>query len=441
MSDFKTTTEGLEEISRLGLEPFAPAEAIITDVKHLASYNWIEASTPTIAVPGSPAQWSAPQGPRQVKKDSGLVYIAQNAARHPDSPLEPLFRSLYIENPSFDINSVDVVTDRNNIRKLLSFIKPTLSKSGLDSFTIQVDMTGHTAIFCRDETATYEVIGPSEFRGFGHEFEKAYTITQVRDSTGHHRIISYRLGGLSFLVRHETDGCVGDLKSSVKADESRGDNLANILKSLSLTPETTSMDEPSVGSKLTIKREGQIVPRESTLEIKTRVFHKPLELTEVAAQLWVSQTPKLVRAYHRRGIFSTPKVEDVTAKMRDWEQTHQDAITKLVALIKCILRVTRNWGGSSTIRYDPLKDKLVIKEIERKKMLPEDLYSRWEKTIPANVRQKTSVHGPEFTQKRPHTRRPTAELDQDEALPKDIKAKPTKLRHVTITAPANKSES
>ncbi|KAJ6019338.1 geranylgeranyl pyrophosphate synthetase [Penicillium canescens] len=431
-----TAPGGKDEIK----DPCFP-EAIITDVKHLASYNWIEASTPTITVPGSPAQWSAPQGPRQVKKDSGLVYIAQNAARHPDSPLEPLFRSLYIENPSFDINSIDVVTDRNNIRKLLSFIKPTLSKSGLDSFTIQVDMTGQTAIFCRDETATYEVIGPGEFRGFGHEFEKAYTINQVRDSTGHHRIISYRLGGLSFLVRHETDGYVGDLKSSVKADESRGDNLANILKSLSLTPETTSMDEPSIGSKLTIKREGQIVPRESTLEIKTRVFHKPLELTEVAAQLWVSQTPKLVRAYHRRGIFSTPKVEDVTAKMRDWEQTHQDAITRLVALIKCILRVTRNWGGSSTIRYDHLKDKLVIKKIERKKMLPEDLYSRWEKTIPANVRQKTSVHGPEFTQKRPHTRRPTAALDQDEALPKDIKAKPAKLRHVTITAPANKIES
>jgi hypothetical protein len=37
---------------------------------------------------------------------------------NPDSPLEPLFRSLYIEHPSFDINSIDIVTDRNNIRKL-----------------------------------------------------------------------------------------------------------------------------------------------------------------------------------------------------------------------------------------------------------------------------------------------------------------------------------
>jgi hypothetical protein len=86
--------------------------------------------------------------------------------------------------------------------------------------------------------------------------------------------------------------------------------------------------------------------------------------------------------------------------MRDWEQTHQDAITKLVALIKYILRVTRNWGGSSTIRYDPLKDKLVIKEIERKKMLPEDLYSRWENPIPANVRQKNLCPWPRIYSKK-----------------------------------------
>jgi hypothetical protein len=39
------------EISRLRLEPSAPTEAIITDVKHQASYNWIEATTPTTADP------------------------------------------------------------------------------------------------------------------------------------------------------------------------------------------------------------------------------------------------------------------------------------------------------------------------------------------------------------------------------------------------------
>ncbi|CAI7607388.1 unnamed protein product [Penicillium glandicola] len=368
MSDPKTSTEALEEISRHGLESSNLAEAIITDVEHLASYNWIEAPKPTIAVPGSPALWSAPQGSRQVKKDSGFVYIAQNAARHPDSPLEPLFRALYIEKPSFDINSIDVVTDRNNVRKLLSFVNPTQSRYGLEAFTIEVDMTAQTAIFCRAETATYEVIGPGEFRGFGREFEKSYTINQVRDSTGHHRIISYRLSGLSFLVRHETDGYVGDSKPGSKDDT--GDDLAKTLHSLSLTPETTATVQASVKPKLTINREGQVVPRELTLEIKTRVVHKPMAIPEVAAQLWISQTPKLVRAYHQRGIFPTPKVEDVTTEIKDWERTNQDDIKKLVEVINRILRVTRNW---------------VIKKVERKKMFPDDLYARWNKTIPVKA--------------------------------------------------------
>ncbi|KAJ5693744.1 geranylgeranyl pyrophosphate synthetase [Penicillium majusculum] len=225
-----------------------PAEAIIADVKHLSSYNWIEAPEPTIAVPGSPALWSAPQGSRQIKKDSGFVYIAQNAIRHPNSPLEP------------------------------------------------------------------------------------------------------------------------DSKPSVKDDSSTGDNLTEILHPLSLTLETTSTVQASVESELTIKREGQAVSRESTLEIKTRVFHKPLELSEV--------TPQLVRAYHQRVVFSRPEVEDVTTAMKDWEKGNQDDIKKLIALVNRILRVTRNRGRSSIIRYDPREDKLVIKQVERKKMLPDDLYSR-----------------------------------------------------------------
>jgi hypothetical protein len=116
------------EISRLALVSTAPTKAFNTDMKHLASSNWIEASTPTIAVPGSPARWSALPEPQWSKKDSGLVYIPQNAARLPASPLEPLFRSLFIEHPLFDINSINIVTDRNNIRKLLSCIKPSFDQ-------------------------------------------------------------------------------------------------------------------------------------------------------------------------------------------------------------------------------------------------------------------------------------------------------------------------
>ncbi|KAJ9412273.1 hypothetical protein QL093DRAFT_2108666, partial [Fusarium oxysporum] len=87
----------------------------ITEFRHLASYNWIESPTPTIAVPGSPAKWSPPRGPIQVKKGTGYFYAAQNVARHPESPLEPLFRALLLTDSLVDLRSVGVVTGRNNI--------------------------------------------------------------------------------------------------------------------------------------------------------------------------------------------------------------------------------------------------------------------------------------------------------------------------------------
>lgn len=363
-------------------------------MKHLASYNWIEASTPTIAVPGSPAKWSPPSGPRQVRRDRGLVYVSQNDARHPESPLEPLFRALYIEQPTFDIHSVDVVTDRNNIRKLLGFVEPSLSRDDALPFTISVEMAAQTAIFSREGIATQTISEGDKTSGFGHEFEKAYTTAQVKDTTGHHRIVSYKLGGLSFIVRHETDGYVEKPKSRAKRRRSTAASLPSGVNSLAPRPDSDIVPAPSTESKLIIRREGQTTPRESTLEIKTRMSHKRLQFARVAAQLWVSQTPKLVCAYHDDGKFWDPKVTYVASSIKDWEKSHQDAITKLVALINHILRVTRSWGGSSIIRYDPLKKNLVISRIARKKVLPSDLYARWENSNPATVAQDASMHSP-----------------------------------------------
>jgi hypothetical protein len=69
-------------------------------------------------------------------------------------------------------------------------------------------------------------------------------------------------------------------------------------------------------------------------------------------------------------------VKDVTAALKEWEQAHQEDIRKLVALLNRILRVTRNWGGSSTIQHNAGGD-MVVKRTVREKMLPEDLYHRW----------------------------------------------------------------
>jgi hypothetical protein len=374
------TSTPIAEIARpdLGNLP-TPPTASITEVKYLASYNWIEAPTPTIAIPGCPPLWSPPSFPRRLKKDSGYFYIAQNAARHPDSPLEPLFRALYVTDPSFDIRSIDVVSDRNNIRKLLSYIDPSTSRNGLQEFTIEVEITKNTAMFCRKETAVQEFIGPHEFKGYGHEFEKVYTKSRINRGTGHHRMISYRFGNLNFIIRHETNGYVADATSpNSNTTEPEDDSLSSTLASLSLSSAKTASYTPPAGSKLTIKREGQVVPLQSTLEIKTRVAHRRLEFREIAPQLWVSGTPKLVRAYHNRGMFQQPEVEDVSAEINRWEEANQGNLRKLAALITRILQVVKGCGGNAVVKYSRTGDKLVIWKAEAKKILPEDLYSKWD---------------------------------------------------------------
>lgn len=393
------------EISRFDLHELkTPASASITDVKPLSSYNWIEApnATPTIAVPGSPALWSAPEISSRLKKDSGLIYIAQNAARHPESPLEPLFRSLYITHPSFDIRSTDVVTDRNNIRKLLSFIDASSTRNGLEEFTINIEVTKNTAIFCRDETKTLEYIGPQEFRGFGHEFEKAYTVPQINGSTGHHRIISYRFGDLNFIIRHETDGYVDtDTRMSSNPVNPTQDSLSSMLGGLSVSPTNRYPNIVPTGSKLVIKEEGQVVPLESTLEIKTRVSHKLLEIQEIAPQIWVSQTPKLVRAYHQKGTFRKPVVEDVAVVIKSWEEHKQDELRKLAALIRKIINLAKDCGGKAVLKYNLEGDKLVLSKVERKDMLPKDLYSKWDDMYDLDnetTSQNDGIQGTEITQ-------------------------------------------
>jgi hypothetical protein len=165
---------------------------------------------------------------------------------------------LYIANPSFDIRLIDVVTDRNNIRKLLSFINPRSSRNGLEKFTINIEVTKATAIFYRDETTTHEFIRPHEFKGFGHKFEKAYTTSQISGSTGHHRIISYHFGDLNFIVRYETDGYV-DANTKIPSSNSKepeNDSLSSMLGSLSLSPTDSPPNSTPARSKLTIKEEG-----------------------------------------------------------------------------------------------------------------------------------------------------------------------------------------
>ncbi|MAD86101.1 MAG: hypothetical protein CL912_24330 [Deltaproteobacteria bacterium] len=165
---------------------------------------------------------------------------------------------------------------------------------------------------------------------------------------------------------------------SPNSKEQENDSLSSLLESLSLSSTNSPPTTTPAGSRLTIREEGRVVPLESTMELKTRVSQKPLQLREVVPQLWVSQTPKLVRAYHTKGKFQAPEVEDVAVQVKRWEEGSQDDLRKLAALIGKILQLVKGCGGHVAVRYDDKGDKLVLWKADGDAMLPKDLYSKWD---------------------------------------------------------------
>jgi hypothetical protein len=125
--------------------------------------------------------------PYTVRRDTGLVFTDQNAARLSSSPLLPLIAAVSHYAPRFSLASVDFVTDRNGLRKLCRWAS---GDPGSGTFRIDIDLVGQkTVLMQRWETETTQLGGP----GYEREFEEASTTRGVgcENATGHHRIITY----------------------------------------------------------------------------------------------------------------------------------------------------------------------------------------------------------------------------------------------------------
>ncbi|KAG6108896.1 hypothetical protein E4U14_003447 [Claviceps sp. LM454 group G7] len=365
------TPRTIETITRSSLKDLASSDAAyIRNVKNVSSYNWIDNTLArTIAVPGVPSLWNPPGVPARIQppKDSGLDDIGDNAIRIARRPMEPLFRAIFTMKPSFDVRTIDVISDRHNILKLLSFIDSSSERDKGESCTIKLELVRNTLLMCRQETNVTQSLAPYQLRGYGHEFEKAYTRKCMFLSTSHYRIISYDFCGLNCIIRHKT--FVRYVSSDPKAITRLG--LGDVLPRadyLTRNPE-----------KVGVMFGGRTIPLKSTLEIKTCSLTRPAGFGEVAPRLWVSQTPNLVQAFHLRGQFLKPEAKDVSAKTRKWERDNQENLRTLGALIKKINAVVKGCGGRAILRYDVSTVSLIISRDEGESgMLPADLYSKWD---------------------------------------------------------------
>jgi hypothetical protein len=177
----------------------------ISDVDLLASFNWVGTSDtrapnekPTIMVPGSPAEWINKPTPFNIDPDESFAFIDQNAYHFPNTPALPMIAAVKHLRPDFPLGTVDIITSRNNLRKLLRWIDGDTASAYRDnSFRIDIQLLGKkTVSFRRWEVKSSEMGG----FGYGHNFEKASTrpAKGCEGTSGHHRVLAYVCGSCLF---------------------------------------------------------------------------------------------------------------------------------------------------------------------------------------------------------------------------------------------------
>ncbi|KAI6103155.1 hypothetical protein EDD16DRAFT_1727661 [Pisolithus croceorrhizus] len=310
----------------------------LRNVKPIASYSWIEGKTPSIVVPGCPRIWKNTTV-KTVPQDAGVQYIDRNTSFMGHRPsLTPIFAAVDSLHDDFRYHNLDLVTDRNNLRKLLRCIDQQRDKT----FRIDIDLLGQTCLFTRREETLVETI--QGFRGYGHQYELA--ATKPRGSEGeisHHRIICYDFGRLKVLLRYEVDACT--------KPESEDDSLLASFSALSVgtrgasTPSNDSAFSTRFGVKVKMSSPRSVVPQSSVIEIKTRAVHKELDWKEFYPQLYLSQTLHLYLAKHTRGTFSpVEKFQLYSEGMAVHARGAEAAMAKLEVLLNAILKAVRKHG-------------------------------------------------------------------------------------------------
>lgn len=253
---------------------------------------------------------------------------------------------------------VDIVACGSTVGNLLRFIR------GEDrQFRILVEIVEGTVFFIRRESTTFI----PDVKGYGHSFPEAYTTWEgeVKGSVSHQRVISYRFGGLGFLLRFEGDGYLVDVDEVVTAD---GDH-----KSSSDFDATHTVDElaaeldrnrvtaaqPTHGDSPKIIHAGNLVSQDRIFDLKTRsVRRKEAErfedtFGEQLPRLWVSQIPKFILAYHKHGLFEEIGIRDARSDVKSWEKDHVDVLSRLAALFHRIVGLVRSRpDGKLELRHE-----------------------------------------------------------------------------------------
>mmetsp|Transcript_15879 Transcript_15879/g.13306 ORF Transcript_15879/g.13306 Transcript_15879/m.13306 type:complete len:252 (-) Transcript_15879:35-790(-) len=205
--------------------------------------------------------------------------------------------------------SVDIVTDRNNLRKLVGFLIPKRGDSQ-GAFKIDVDVVDNTVVFTRTGSTKAQCFG------CGHHFEEA--MTTDKEDGALRRIVSFKLGTLSLVVRSEVDAVKnGDWKS--------------IGSPVWTKPENSTLEVARAGGPI---KAGQFV------ELKTKSVRREFDFVEAYTQMALGDVDILVLA--RMQVKTVALLREFTrAEVARAKIDNSRVFGRLEKLLKEILRRVR----------------------------------------------------------------------------------------------------
>ena len=295
--------------------------------------------------------------PMTIPVDSGKNFIDQNGHRMKKLTLLPLIKAVQDltdqgVTQKFDWPSVDFVTDRGRLRKLLAWA------TGLsDEWRIDTQLAGvNTILLSGHAPVTKETSGRSYSYGFNFEEASTYAISGLENESSHHRIVTYvrtidpgwriidpqriqNFDGLRMVVRFEVDACLPyDTTSSGPPSIRPPSSRRGMKKKSSSGP---SSNTPNVK----IVRAGSAnVPQTHLLEIKTHGGPR-LNWPKTYPQLYLSQTPHIHHAFHKNGTFThVSKFTLGQRELADVDENAQEGFKKLRKLLDHIKSLVLKHG-------------------------------------------------------------------------------------------------
>ncbi|KAH7026128.1 geranylgeranyl pyrophosphate synthetase [Microdochium trichocladiopsis] len=336
------------------------SSASISECTHVGSFNWLDATEPTIVVPGMPAQWQPLKKPRRLQPDGGQYFRDRNAARFPQHPLEPaVLAALNLDSQLNIDEGIDVVLCASTFGNLARF-----ARGGDKAFRMLVEEVGGTVFFTRRENSPKELI--PDVMGYGHTFPEAYTNwnREVKSSASHQRLIKYRFGGLTILLRYEADGFLPDKVTTggIAAPVVPGADPYCLVQGVNEVH--VSSLEPANNQTLKIKYAGSVVGEEAIFDLKTRSARKADDdiLGGELPRLWVTQVPNFVVAFHKSGLFDDIRILDARGRISTWEKDNAEGLAALAVLMRVIMKQVKDRSDGKIELCHSTPGKLEIRE-------------------------------------------------------------------------------